>query len=199
MPGTPLTPNATRLVLLGSGELGREVAVEAIRLGCEVLAVDRYPDAPAMQVAQRSAVVDMTDADALRAEEVRAPIGPLTGEPAYRIVPVGGNVRILSQLEWEFAITPKIGGWPWVGALFLDTGAVSDGFSRLKWNDVRFSVGISLVRLLTQFGALSLDYAYPLVMPGQESLVQSDRWKREAWYAHFPGRIHFNWGMPISL
>ena len=139
------------------------------------------------------------DADALRAEEVRAPIGPLTGEPAYRIVPVGGNVRILSQLEWEFAITPKIGGWPWVGALFLDTGAVSDGFSRLKWNDVRFSVGISLVRLLTQFGALSLDYAYPLVMPGQESLVQSDRWKREAWYAHFPGRIHFNWGMPISL
>ena len=67
MPGTPLTPNATRLVLLGSGELGREVAVEAIRLGCEVLAVDRYPDAPAMQVAQRSAVVDMTDADALRA------------------------------------------------------------------------------------------------------------------------------------
>jgi phosphoribosylglycinamide formyltransferase 2 len=67
MPGTPLAANATRLVLLGSGELGREVAIEAIRLGCEVLAVDRYPDAPAMQVAQRSAVVDMTDAAALRA------------------------------------------------------------------------------------------------------------------------------------
>jgi outer membrane protein assembly factor BamA len=119
--------------------------------------------------------------------------------PAYRVVPVGGNARILSQIEWEFAITPKIGGWPWVGALFVDTGAVFDGFQRFGWNDVRFSVGISLVRLLTQFGALSLDYAYPLVMPGQDSLVQSERWKREPWYAHFPGRIHFNWGMPISL
>ena len=139
------------------------------------------------------------DADALRAEEVRAPIGPLSGEPAYRIVPVGGNARLLSQLEWEFAITPKIGGWPWVGALFLDTGAVFDGFQRMSWNDVRFSVGISLLRLLTQFGALSLDYAYPLVLPGQLPLVQSERWKREPWYAHFPGRIHFNWGMPISL
>ncbi len=139
------------------------------------------------------------DADALRAEEVRAPIGPLAGEPAYRIVPVGGNARLLSQLEWEFAITPKIGGWPWVGALFLDTGAVFDGFQRMSWNDVRFSVGISLLRLLTQFGALSLDYAYPLVLPGQLPLVQSERWKREPWYAHFPGRIHFNWGMPISL
>lgn len=139
------------------------------------------------------------DADALRAEEVRAPIGPVPDLAAYRIVPVGGNARILSQLEWEFAITPKIGGWPWVGALFLDTGAVFDGFQRMSWNDVRFSVGISLLRLLTQFGALSLDYAYPLVMPGQLPLVQSERWKREPWYLHFPGRIHFNWGMPISL
>lgn len=56
-----------RIVLLGSGELGREVAIEAIRLGCEVQAVDRYANAPAMQVAQRRAVVDMTDPAALRA------------------------------------------------------------------------------------------------------------------------------------
>jgi phosphoribosylglycinamide formyltransferase 2 len=56
-----------RLVLLGSGELGREVAIEAIRLGCEVLAVDRYDGAPAMLVAQRSEVCAMTDPDALRA------------------------------------------------------------------------------------------------------------------------------------
>ncbi|UTI64146.1 formate-dependent phosphoribosylglycinamide formyltransferase [Paraconexibacter antarcticus] len=65
--GTPGTAEAVRLILLGSGELGREVALEAIRLGCEVLAVDRYDGAPAMQVAQRSAVIDMTDGDALRA------------------------------------------------------------------------------------------------------------------------------------
>lgn len=66
-PGPPVTDTAVRIVLLGAGELGREVAIEAIRLGCEVLAVDRYPDAPAMQVAQRHAVVDMTDSAALRA------------------------------------------------------------------------------------------------------------------------------------
>ncbi|MCW2784083.1 MAG: phosphoribosylglycinamide formyltransferase 2 [Marmoricola sp.] len=66
-PGPPLTDAAVRLVLLGSGELGREVAIEAIRLGCEVLAVDRYAGAPAMQVAQRHAVIDMTDPSALRA------------------------------------------------------------------------------------------------------------------------------------
>ncbi len=66
-PGPPLTGTAVRLVLLGSGELGREVAIEAVRLGCEVLAVDRYAGAPAMQVAHRHAVIDMTDPVALRA------------------------------------------------------------------------------------------------------------------------------------
>lgn len=64
--GTPGTPGAVRLVLLGGGELGREVAIEAMRLGCEVVACDRYAEAPAMQVAHRSHVLTMTDPDALR-------------------------------------------------------------------------------------------------------------------------------------
>jgi len=64
--GTPLTPSATKLLLLGSGELGKEVAIEAQRLGVEVIAVDRYPNAPAMQVAHRAHVVSMLDAAALR-------------------------------------------------------------------------------------------------------------------------------------
>jgi phosphoribosylglycinamide formyltransferase 2 len=64
--GTPGTPDAVRLVLLGSGELGREVVLEAKRLGCEVVAVDRYAGAPAMQVADRAIVVDMSDPAALR-------------------------------------------------------------------------------------------------------------------------------------
>ena len=64
--GTPLSGNATRLLLLGSGELGREVALEAIRLGLEVIAVDRYANAPAMQVAHRSHVIDMLDSVKLR-------------------------------------------------------------------------------------------------------------------------------------
>ncbi len=64
--GTPLSADATRVLLLGSGELGKEVAIELQRLGAEVVAVDRYADAPAMQVAHRSHVVDMLDPVALR-------------------------------------------------------------------------------------------------------------------------------------
>lgn len=64
--GTPFSPLATRVLLCGSGELGKEVAIELQRLGCEVIAVDRYPDAPAMQVADRSHVISMLDGDALR-------------------------------------------------------------------------------------------------------------------------------------
>ena len=65
--GTPLSPSAVRVMLLGCGELGKEVAIELQRLGCEVIGVDRYADAPAMQVAHRSHVIAMTDAAALRA------------------------------------------------------------------------------------------------------------------------------------
>jgi phosphoribosylglycinamide formyltransferase 2 len=65
--GTPLSPSATRVLLCGSGELGKEVAIEMQRLGVEVIAVDRYADAPAMQVAHRSHVIDMLDGAALRA------------------------------------------------------------------------------------------------------------------------------------
>lgn len=69
--GTPLSPSSTRLLLLGSGELGREVAIEAMRLGVEVIACDRYAHAPAMQVAHRSHVFDMQDPDAVRAAVAR--------------------------------------------------------------------------------------------------------------------------------
>lgn len=65
--GTPLTSSATRVMLLGSGELGKEVAIELQRYGVEVIAVDRYADAPAMQVAHRSHVIAMNDGKALRA------------------------------------------------------------------------------------------------------------------------------------
>ncbi len=64
--GTPLSPSGTRVLLLGAGELGKEVAIEAQRLGAEVIAADRYRDAPAMQVAHRSHVLDMLDPAALR-------------------------------------------------------------------------------------------------------------------------------------
>ena len=60
---TPLKSNSIKIMLLGSGELGKEVAIEANRLGCEVIAVDRYPNAPAMLVAQKSYIIDMKNKD----------------------------------------------------------------------------------------------------------------------------------------
>lgn len=65
MIGTPLKKSATKLLILGSGELGKEVVIEAQRFGVEVIAVDRYADAPAMQVAHRSYVVNMLDKEEL--------------------------------------------------------------------------------------------------------------------------------------
>lgn len=64
--GTPLSASATRVMLLGSGELGKEIAIALQRLGVEVIAVDRYANAPAQQVAHRSHVIQMTDPRALR-------------------------------------------------------------------------------------------------------------------------------------
>src|SRR5471032_3331264 len=65
--GTPLSPTAIKVMLLGSGELGKEVIISLQRLGVEVIAVDRYPNAPGHQVAHRSHVIDMTDGAALAA------------------------------------------------------------------------------------------------------------------------------------
>jgi phosphoribosylglycinamide formyltransferase 2 len=65
--GTPLSPAAVKVMLLGAGELGKEVVIELQRLGVETIAVDRYANAPAAQAAHRAHVIDMTDAKALRA------------------------------------------------------------------------------------------------------------------------------------
>ena len=65
--GTPLTPKATKVMMLGSGELGKEVVIELQRLGVEVIAVDRYENAPAQQVAHRAYTISMLDGAALRA------------------------------------------------------------------------------------------------------------------------------------
>ena len=65
--GSVFTPSSRKALLLGSGELGKEVAIELQRMGVEVIACDRYPNAPAMQVAHRNHVFSMLDADALSA------------------------------------------------------------------------------------------------------------------------------------
>ena len=93
--GTPLSPHATRVLLLGSGELGKEVAIELQRFGVEVIAVDRYANAPAMQVAHRSHVIDMLDGAAIRALVER--------ERPHLIVPEieAISTRTLVELEAE--------------------------------------------------------------------------------------------------
>jgi len=99
--GTPLTDVATRVMLLGSGELGKEVAIELQRLGVEVIAVDSYQNAPAMQVAHRSHVVDMLDGELLRAL--------IEAEKPHLIVPEVEAIATdtLAELEEEgFKIIP---------------------------------------------------------------------------------------------
>ncbi|MDM1696387.1 formate-dependent phosphoribosylglycinamide formyltransferase [Thiopseudomonas alkaliphila] len=99
--GTPLSDSATRVLLCGSGELGKEVTIELQRLGVEVIALDRYANAPAMQVAHRSYVVDMLDGEALRAI--------IEQEEPHFIVPEIEAIatETLKQLEDEgFTIIP---------------------------------------------------------------------------------------------
>ncbi|WP_046657324.1 formate-dependent phosphoribosylglycinamide formyltransferase [Lysobacter capsici] len=95
--GTPLSPHAFRVLLLGSGELGKEVAIELQRFGVEVIAADRYADAPAMQVAHRSHVLDMLDGQAVRAL--------IAAERPHLIVPEieAIHTETLVELEREFA------------------------------------------------------------------------------------------------
>lgn len=99
--GTPLSPSATRMLLLGSGELGKEVALEAQRLGVEVIAVDRYANAPAMQVAHRCHVISMLDGAALRRV--------IEQERPHLIVPEIEAIATATLLELEregYAVVP---------------------------------------------------------------------------------------------
>lgn len=93
MIGTPYTPGATRAMLLGSGELGKEVAIELTRLGVEVIAVDRYPNAPAMQVAHRSHVINMLDANALK--------GLIATEQPHLVIPEIEAIATQALVELE--------------------------------------------------------------------------------------------------
>ena len=93
--GTPLTPSATRVMLLGSGELGKEVIIALQRLGVEVIAVDRYANAPGHQVAHRAHVINMTDVDALK--------GLIAQEQPHLIVPEIEAIAIDALAEIEAA------------------------------------------------------------------------------------------------
>ncbi len=98
--GTPLSPSATRIMLLGAGELGKEVIIALQRLGVEVIAVDRYPNAPGHQVAHRAHVIDMSDSAALRAL--------IEAEKPHWVVPEIEAIATETLLEIEAAGLSKV-------------------------------------------------------------------------------------------
>ena len=112
--GTPLSPRATRVMLLGSGELGKEVLIALQRLGVETIAVDRYDHAPGQQVAHHARTITMTDADALRAlilaekpdlvvpeiEAIATPVlEALEAEGVVRVIPTARAARLTMDRE----------------------------------------------------------------------------------------------------
>lgn len=134
--GTPLSPSATRVLLLGSGELGKEVAIELQRFGVEVIAADRYADAPAMQVAHRAHVIDMLDAMALRelvalerphliVPEIEAihteTLVQLEREHGQKVVPTARAARLTMDREGIRRLAAETLGLPTSRYRFVDT------------------------------------------------------------------------------
>ena len=136
--GTPLSPSATRVLLLGSGELGKEVAIELQRFGVEVIAADRYANVPAMQVAHRSHVLDMLDPQALRAliaqeqphlivPEIEAihteTLVALEHEQGQKVIPTARAARLTMDREGIRRLAAETLGLPTSPYRFVDTAA----------------------------------------------------------------------------
>ncbi len=134
--GTPLSRGALRVLLLGSGELGKEVAIELQRFGVEVIAADRYDNAPAMQVAHRSHTLNMLDADALReliarekpdlvVPEIEAihtqTLVDLERDQQLRVIPTARAARLTMDREGIRRLAAETLGLPTSSYRFVDT------------------------------------------------------------------------------
>ncbi|QVI29521.1 formate-dependent phosphoribosylglycinamide formyltransferase [Mycolicibacterium neoaurum] len=134
--GTPLSPHTTRVMLLGSGELGREVLIALQRLGVETIAVDRYPNAPGHQIAHHARVLAMTDADALRelietekpdlvVPEIEAIATPVLEEledaGAVRVIPTARAARLTMDREGIRRLAAETLGVPTSPYRFCDS------------------------------------------------------------------------------
>tara|TARA_R110002073_G_scaffold101981_5_gene231610 strand:+ start:2144 stop:3328 length:1185 start_codon:yes stop_codon:yes gene_type:complete len=133
--GTPLSEVPTRAILLGSGELGKEVAIELQRLGVEVIAIDRYANAPAMQVAHRSYVISMLDGDALKEivikenpdyiipeiEAINTDALVALEKDGYNVVPTAKATRLTMNREGIRRLAAKDLGLPTSPFAFADT------------------------------------------------------------------------------
>lgn len=114
------------------------------------------------------------------AERIEGPLAPLAGTSFVKLVPQGGNIRLLTNLELQVPIwrDSPLGGLPILGAVFLDTGAVTNSFQAFELRDFRHGLGLA-VRISTLVGFLSLEYAWPL-----DPELGDPR----------TGRFHFNFG-----
>jgi phosphoribosylglycinamide formyltransferase 2 len=134
--GTPLSPSATRVMLLGSGELGKEVLIALQRLGVETIAVDRYPHAPGHQVAHHAHTVTMSDPDALRAlieaelpdlvvpeiEAIATPVlQALEAEGKVRVIPTARAARLTMDREGIRRLAAETLGLPTSPYRFCDS------------------------------------------------------------------------------
>jgi phosphoribosylglycinamide formyltransferase 2 len=134
--GTPLSPSAHRVLMLGSGELGKEVVIELQRLGVEVIAADRYDNAPAMQVAHRCHTLNMLDPAALRdliahekpdlvvpeIEAIHTPtLVELEAEKGQRVVPTARAARLTMDREGIRRLAAETLGLPTSPYRFVDT------------------------------------------------------------------------------
>jgi len=134
--GTPLSPHGFRVLLLGSGELGKEVAIELQRLGCEVIAADRYDNAPAMQVAHRAHTLNMLDPSALKAliaqerphlvvpeiEAIHTPtLVELERDHGLQVIPTARAARLTMDREGIRRLAAEELGLPTSPYRFVDT------------------------------------------------------------------------------
>ncbi len=150
--GTPLSPSATKVLLLGAGELGKEVVIELQRLGCEVIACDRYADAPGMQVAHRSHVFSMLDGARLRAV--------VEEERPHLIVPEIEAIAtdVLIELEKEgFSVAPS--------ARAAKLTMNREGIRRLAAEDLRLPTSpYRFVATLEELAAAAQTLGFPCVI-----------------------------------
>jgi len=186
--GTPLSPNATRVMLLGSGELGKEVIIALQRLGVEVIAVDRYENAPGHQVAHRSHVINMTDSEAL--------LNLVKSEKPHYIVPEieAINTDVLAHIEksGDAIIIPTVNAVQ----LTMNREGIRDlAANQLKLPTSPFAFAKSLEELQK---AIDSGIGYPcFVKPtmsssgkGQSRITEASKVK-DAWdYAASAGRVN---------
>ena len=185
--GTPLSVNATRVMLLGAGELGKEVVIALQRLGVEVIAVDRYENAPGQQVAHRAYTIDMTDAAALKAL--------IKKEQPHLIVPEieALNTDVLAEIEAEGLSTVI----PTVKAVQLTMNR--EGIRKLAAETLQLPTSpYAFARSLAELEAAAENIGYPcFIKPtmsssgkGQSRLTDKSQVKTAWEYAATGGRVN---------